>query len=243
MIGAGLAKQGAGQEGQGGAGEKGGFLNRAPQQQQGPKSPDVAWNPSGYWPDPMQGPGFRKDFQPHKFIGALVNSQAGQEYGDVEGTAESIGVQGAREGEQSATEEATQESASQGLGRGYAAQQKSNIHQEANARVSETMLGAHLEGQSRRWQQAALIANSLLEANKARFTRYLNKQAADSAESSALIGALGTIGGGIIGGVLGGPVGAGIGAAIGGGAAKAAGGGGGGGGGEDSVGYGGQGMS
>jgi len=246
LLGAGLAKQGGGQGGQ-----------EAPQQEQSPKSglqqaldrqnqgevqsEPVNWNPSGYWPDPMQGPGFRKDFQPHKFIGSLVNSQAGQDYADVEGTAETYGVQGIREGEGSATEEAQQDAASQGLGRGFANQQKTNIRQQSNAAVADTMLAAHMEGKARRWQQAAMIANSLLEANKARYVSYLNKQAASAAESSALIGALGTIGGGLIGGILGGPVGAGIGAAIGGGATKAAQGGGGGG--EDSVGYGGQGMS
>jgi hypothetical protein len=243
MVGEDLAKQGQDQSGQDpGANAKSNFLNRF-QQPPDPGAQQSAWNPSGYWPDPYDSR-FKKSFRPHEFIGSLVNSQAGQDYGNPEGTAETIGVQGERAGEQATTEEATQESASQGLGRGYAAQQKSDIHQQTNARVSETMLGAHLEGQTRRWQQAALIANSLLEANKARFTAYLNKQAANSAESSALIGALGTIGGGLIGGILGGPVGAGIGAAIGGGGAKAAGGGGGGGSsGEDSVGFGGQGMS
>jgi len=254
LIGAAGAKQGQGQPGQdtpGGGGEnaKQNFLNRFQDQPKGPDPGgvgDTSWNPSGYWPDPLSGPGFRKNFEPHKFIGSLINSQAGQDYADVEGTAETIGAQGIREGEQTATEESTQEAASQGLGRGFAAQQKSNIRQQSNAEVADTMLAAHMEGKARRWQQAALLANSLLEANKARYVAYLNKQAASAAESSALIGALGTIGGGLIGGILGGPVGAGIGAAIGGGGAKAAqggGGGGGGGGGEDSVGFGGQGMS
>lgn len=171
------------------------------QQQDGGQEP-TPWNPSGYWPDPMDAR-FKKSFRPHEFIGALVNSQAGQEYGDVEGPTRALGVQGIRSGERRNIDKTKQEAASQGLGRGFATQAGSDIRQQGSLDVAEMTLGAHLEGRSRRFQLATVMAQSLLEANKARFSKYLQDRARESAEDASFLGgalgALGDIGGALIG--------------------------------------------
>jgi hypothetical protein len=180
---------------------KGGFLQGG-LQDEGPQSPEVAWNPSGYWPDPMKGPGFRKNFEPHKFIGTLMQSPEAQRYADVEGLARSKGVQSVRGGEQAQIDETEQAAASQGLGRGYAQQSKQNIRQQGTMAATEMVMGAALESRSRQYQQAAQLAASLIESNKSRFTAYLNKKAQESAESAAITGGLIEAGGNILSSVL-----------------------------------------
>ncbi len=169
------------------------------QQQEKPKKSTgpPQWNPTGYWPDPY-AERFRKNFRPHEFIGALNASPEAQAYGNPEELASTVGAQSVREGEQAVTEESTQEAANQGLGRGYAQQQKTNIRQQGNQQISDNILGAHLEGQSRRYQQAAMLAASLMEANKSRFTSYLNKKAQESAADSDLLGFVGDFLGGAL---------------------------------------------
>lgn len=163
-------------------------------QQQQPDNP-TAWNPSGYWPDPYQ-PRFNTEFRPHEFIGALVNSKPAQDYENPEQTQEAIGTQSIRAGEKNQIDESNQEAANQGLGRGYADQEATDIRQKGSEQVAEQTMGAHLEGASRRFQVATLMAQSLLEANKARFTAYLNSKAQSSAQSSSILGAIGQILGG-----------------------------------------------
>jgi hypothetical protein len=169
------------------------FFNK-PVLQQEDEGESFPWNPSGYWPDPYEGR-FRKDFRPHEFVGALMATPAAKRYGDVESLARSKGIQSVRGGEQAQIDETEQTAASQGLGRGYANQAKQNIRQQGSMAATEVVMGAALESRSRQYQQAALLAASLTEANKARFTAYLNKKAQESSESSSIIGGiLGAVG-------------------------------------------------
>lgn len=181
---------------------EGGFLGRRKFSQPQQGNTPFEWNPSGYWPDPMD-PRFKKSFRPHEFIGALVNSQAGQDYADVEGPARALGTQSIRAGEQRNIDRTQQEAANQGLGRGFATQAGADIRQQGSLDVAEMTLGAHLEGKSRRFQLATIMAQSLLEANKARFAKYLQDRAQESAEDSSflggILGATGQIGGALIG--------------------------------------------
>lgn len=160
-----------------------------------------AWNPSGYWPDPYQDR-FSQSFRPHEFVGALMQSPEAKRYGDVEGLARSKGVQSARAGESSMIDDAEQTAASQGLGRGYADQAGEDIRQKTTEAVTDTVMTSALEGRSRQYQQAAQLAASLVESNKARFTAYLNRQAQQSAEHASIIGGLLQGIGGIVGGLL-----------------------------------------
>jgi len=189
------------------------------------------WDPSGFWPD-VNGQIFKKQYSPFKFVGRLLQSDAAKNYADVGGTAASLGVEGIRRGEENRVQESRRNAASQGLGRGFAAQQETNIRQQGDQAASQTVLAAGLEERSRRFQLAQLMASSLIEANKVRYSKYIQKRLAKKAGRAGLLGAIGNIGGaalGLAGTLIGGPVGGAVGAAAGGALSGATGGGGGGG--------------
>lgn len=176
-------------------------------------------NPYGYQEDEF----FKKNFAPHAFVESLVNGKAGQDYANVGGLASTLGVQAARGGEANAITEARQTAANQGLGRGFAAQQESDIRQQGTMNVTDQLMGAALEERSRRFQLQSMLASSLIESNKSRYLNYLQKKASKAASSASALGFLGSLGGGLLsaggaiaGGLIGGPVGALAGGALGG---------------------------
>lgn len=162
-------------------------------------SPPTKWNPQGTWTDPMGAGVHTKFFSPHIFMADLVNSPQARAYQDVEGTARSIGVEGARRGEAQEIERTRQTAANQGLGKGFAESQESQIRQQGTQQATDALMAAEMEGKARRFQMATIMAASLVETHKYMTAYYLQRKAMKSGEDAAQMGMLGNIIGSVIG--------------------------------------------
>ncbi len=159
----------------------------------------TSWNPQGRYTDPLGYKVPQKRFAPHLFMRQLTDSPEARDYMDVEGAARTSGVQGIRGGEAAATDEARQEAANQGLGRGFAAQQQTDIRQQGTMGVSDMMVQANLEGRSRRFEMASQMTQSLIEAHKYKAYYYLARKTMKAGAKAGRLSFLGDIGGALLG--------------------------------------------
>ena len=104
-----------------------------------------------------------------------------------------------RAGEADTITRSRQSAANQGLGRGYAQQAETDIRQQGTLAVTDQILAARDEENSRRYQQIAMLTESLVNANKVRFSAYLQKKAQKAARSASIFGAIGNIAGSVLG--------------------------------------------
>ena len=144
-------------------------------------------------------------FQPHVFMNQFQQSPEAQDYKNIGGLAATTGVQSIRGGEAQATDEMRQSAGSQGLGRGFAQQQATDIRQQGTMGTPDTLMQANLEQRSRRLEMTQLMTQSLIEAHKYRAYYYLArktlkyaKKAGDSSMWGGIIGGIGAIAGGAI---------------------------------------------
>lgn len=182
------------------------------------KGGPMPWDQENLWHDPA-GKAFRRQYTPQFFVSDLHSSPAGQEYADVGGVAQSLGVEGVRQGEAQASDEARQSAASAGLGRGFAQQQQSDIRQRGTEAAADTTMQAELEERSRRYGMASQMAQALIETNKAFYSRYLSEQQRKWGAKAGMLSFFGDVigaAGAVAGAAIGGPAGAAAGGAAGG---------------------------
>lgn len=148
------------------------------------------WNPTGYWADP-RGKRYGKTFQPHQFVGQLLQTPEAQRYANVSGVATTAGVEAVRQGESRLITQARRAAAAQGLGRGFAQQMETNIRQRGTEAASEALVQAQLEERQRRFELAQMMAQALIDANKMSVARYLMKKQIKAGKHAATMGMLG----------------------------------------------------
>lgn len=116
-------------------------------------------------------------FAPVDTVGTYLRSPEYREWSDPEALVAGQGAQSIYQGARTDIRDASNLAQRLGLGRGYAAQARTNIGRNARNSVAEAMMSARLLGGERRNEGALMLADAIREAQGAALLRRMRHRA------------------------------------------------------------------